>query len=112
MDSRVPSGITAGSTATIPGPTGSPVAVRPGIEYPVEVTVSVRAPSTTEAAGTVAGVAAAWDCTTCAFATTCRARESRAAIWRAVRRCRRARALRYETRWARALSNTVVVRAA
>src|SRR6476469_5622450 len=98
MDSRVPSGITAGSTATIPGPTGSPVAVRPGIEYPVEVTVSVRAPSTTEAAWAAAGVDGARHCSTCAFATTCRARESRAAIWRAVRRCCRARDLRYDTR--------------
>jgi hypothetical protein len=90
------------------------VAVRPAIEYPVEVTVSVRAPSTTEAAEAVAaaGVDAAWDWTTCALATTCRARVSRAAIWRAVRRCCRARVLRYETRLARAVSNTVVVRAA
>ena len=40
MESRVPSGITAGSTATTPQPTGIPVAVLPSREYPVAVTVS------------------------------------------------------------------------
>ena len=38
---RVPSGITEGSTATVPQPTGSPVAVVPPLEYPVATTVSV-----------------------------------------------------------------------
>ena len=47
----VPSGITEGSTATIPGPVGSPVAVRPWSVYPVASTVSVRPPAAGAGAG-------------------------------------------------------------
>src|SRR5882672_8937932 len=36
---RVPRGITEGSTATTPQPTGIPVEVCPGSEYPVELRV-------------------------------------------------------------------------
>jgi len=41
----VPSGITEGSTATTPQPTGSPVAVLPGSAYPVAETKIVRPPA-------------------------------------------------------------------
>ena len=37
----MPSGITEGSTATVPHPAGSPVAVVPSVEYAVAVKVSV-----------------------------------------------------------------------
>src|SRR5215218_6811587 len=56
---RVPSGMTDGSTATTPGPTGIPVAVVPGSAYAVETTV-IRRPPTGAAAGG-AGEAAAVD---------------------------------------------------
>ena len=41
----VPSGITLGSTAATPQPTGSPLAVEPPSEYPVADTVIDRAPT-------------------------------------------------------------------
>ena len=78
---RVPSGITDGSTATIPQPTGIPVAVVPPRAYPVALTISVRPPpeagSTTGAAGAGAGAAAA---SASFFATDTRARASSCAI--------------------------------
>ncbi len=42
---RVPSGITAGSTAITPTPTGSPLAVLPGRWYATASTTSVRVPA-------------------------------------------------------------------
>src|SRR5439155_25606823 len=52
IDIRVPSGITDGSTATTPQPTGIPVAVVPTSAYPVALTTIERLPP---APGSVAG---------------------------------------------------------
>ena len=55
----MPSGITDGSTATVPHPAGSPVAVVPSVEYAVAVKVSV--PAVAGAVGTGASVGACTD---------------------------------------------------
>src|SRR5262245_57247669 len=60
MVMRVPSGITAGSTATMPGPVGMPVAVVPRIVYAVATTVSVLPDSTTGACGEGWGCGCGW----------------------------------------------------
>ena len=48
---RVPSGITVGSTATMPGPVGMPVAVVPRVVYAVATTVRVLPVRATGACG-------------------------------------------------------------
>src|SRR5436190_21205827 len=116
----VPSGMTAGSTATTPGPTGRPLAVYPGRLYATAATVSVRGP---EGAG--AGAAEVEDPTAirvfvglaCAVnvlerATAARARDSAAAIWLSVSARRDSRLATVACRWeSDAASSAVAVRA-
>src|SRR5688572_27580544 len=103
MPSRDPIGITDGSTATAPQPTGIPLAVRPGSEYAVATTVSERTPveaapgASRGAPGTGAAIAGA--------EASARAFSSRPEIWAVFDLLAERRAAIFRSRSARAAAS-------